>query len=96
MTPGVFYINRTSSPATYTLPTTAALGTLIRLTGGGVNGWTIAQNSGQSINSTAHSTTTGTGGSLTSGGNYDSVDLICTVANTSWTVLNSCGTLTFH
>lgn len=92
---GIYYIATASSLQTFTLPSTAAIGTLIKLTGFGSGKWKIAQGTGQQINSTASSTTSGTGGSLAAGGRYDCVDLVCTAADTTWSVFSSTGTLTF-
>lgn len=92
---GISYIANNGSLVTLTLPTTAVAGTLIKVAGFGAGGWKIAQNASQVIKSTASTTTTGTGGTLSSGGRYDCVELICGTANTTWTVMNSTGTLAF-
>lgn len=88
------YITNSSSLITVTLPSTVAVGSLIELTGLGTGGWSIAQNSGQSINFGVSTTTTGTGGSLSSSEQYDSVRIVCIVANTTFNVLSSIGNLT--
>lgn len=88
------YITNSSSLITVTLPSTAAVGSLIELTGRGTGGWKIGQNSGQSINFGVSTTTTGTGGSLSSSEQYDSVRIVCIVANTTFNVLSSIGNLT--
>jgi hypothetical protein len=92
---GSYTINNSASLLTMKLPSTASIGTILRLIGNGSSGWKITQFASQVINSTATSTTAGTGGSLSSGGRYDSVELVCTVANTTFTIVNSKGTLTF-
>ena len=81
---------------TITLPTTAAQFSVIVIAGGnlGTGGWKIAQNSGQQINFGTSMTTSGTGGSLASTKQYDSVYLLCTTANTNFVVLNSVGNIT--
>jgi len=78
---------------TLTLPDTAAAGSIIRIVGIGAGGWRIAQNSGETIYYGTLSTTTGTGGNLSSTAQRDSVELVCTVADTGWTVISSIGNL---
>ena len=91
---GAGYItNDAGSLVTYTLPTTAAIGTLAAVVGNSADGWTITYTTGQFINYGSSPTTTTTG-SLSSSNQYDSVELRCTVANTVWTVTNSQGNLT--
>ncbi len=80
---------------TLTLPATAAVGTIIEVSGmNNATGWLVAQNALQQIFFGTSSTTIGTGGSLASSNIYDSVRLICNVANTSWIVLSSIGNIT--
>jgi len=81
------YVANNSGLVTLTLPTTAAFGTFIYVQGFGSGGWTIAQNSGQSIHVGSLSTTVGAGGSLSSTNQYDSITLLCVTANTTWTSL---------
>lgn len=89
-----YVVNKSASAGVMTLPATAAVGSFVRVIGLSSNGWSVAQNSGQSINMNSVSTTTGTGGSLASTARYNSVDLICVVANTTWNVIASEGVLT--
>jgi hypothetical protein len=83
-----------ASLVTYTLPAVAALGTVVRVCGKSSGGWTIAQNAGQSIIIGSKQTTVTTG-SLSSANANDTVELLCTVANTTFTVLSSVGNLTY-
>ncbi len=69
---------------TLTLPVTAILGQIIRISGFGAGGWTIAQNSGQKIIVGNVETTVGVSGAVSSTHRYDAIELICTVANTTW------------
>lgn len=87
------YINTNAGLTTFTLPAAAALGTKIAIIGESAAGWTIAQNAGQNIQYGNTSTTVGVGGSLSSFNRYDTVDLICRVANTTWSVVSSVGVL---
>lgn len=87
------YITNNVSQVVCTLPTTAALGDIILLNGKGTGGWKIAQNASQTIHGSTD-TTTGTGGSLSSSARYNSIYLVCTIANTDWTIQTSQGTIT--
>ena len=86
--------NNGASLITYTLPLTAAFGTVIQISGFSSGGWTLAQNAGQSINFGSLTTTTGAGGSLSSSNKNDYVRLLCVTANTTWNVIGSIGNIT--
>ena len=89
------YICNKAGTLALTLPTTAAVGTILVVTGMNTAlGWSIAQNAGQQIFFGVSSTTVGTGGSLSSTNIYDSVTLVCNVANVSWIVTASIGNIT--
>lgn len=88
------YICNNASLVIVTLPSTAALGSIIEVTGKGAGGWKIAQNASGIIHFGSIDTTTGTGGSLQFTQKYDSVRLVCTVANNEWVVLSSVGNIT--
>lgn len=79
---------------TLTLPASAVYGSVIAVVGKGAGGWKIAQNSGQTIHIGASNTTSGASGSLASTKQYDAVFILCTVANTDFTVYSSIGNLT--
>lgn len=89
MTTNNKYISNNAGLVTLTLPTTAALGDLLMIIGKGAGGWSIAQGASQLIHLGSQVTTTGAGGSLASTNQYDSLTMVCTVANTTWTVLGS-------
>jgi hypothetical protein len=89
------YVANYSGTCVMTLPATAAVGSLFWVTGMNTAlGWKIAQNAGQQIFFGTSSTTSGTGGSLASVNIYDSVLLLCNVANNSFIVLDSVGNIT--
>lgn len=88
------YIANNASQVVITLPTTAALGSIVEVTGKGAGGWKIAQNASGVIHFGNQNTTTGTGGSLTNVQTYDSVRLVCIVANNEWVVLSAQGNIT--
>jgi hypothetical protein len=79
---------------TFTLPLTAAFGTVIQISGKSSGGWTIAQNTGQSINFGNITTTAGVGGSLSSSNQYDYVRLLCVTADITWNVIGAIGNIT--
>lgn len=89
------YIANEAGTAVLTLPTTAAVGDVLRVTGINNNtGWQIAQNGGQTIYFGNLATTTGATGSLASTLTRDTVELVCVVADTDWNVLSSIGNIT--
>lgn len=79
---------------TFTLPSTAAYGSVMWVVYKGTGGWQIDQNSGQTIHFGITNTTTGTGGSLASSQVGDAVEILCTTANTDFRVINSIGNIT--
>lgn len=83
------YIANNAGLVTLTLPTTAAVGQTSIVIGKGAGGWSIAQGVGQNIQFGSVSTTVGVGGSLSSTNRFDSIQLVCTTANTTFTVLGS-------
>jgi len=93
------YIANNAALVTLTLPDTAAVGSIVRVTGLGAGGWRIAQNAGEQIIweeggvDGTNETTIGVGGRLDSTDDYDSIELICLVANTTWGVLSSKGNI---
>lgn len=88
------YTANNAGLVTLTFPTTIAYGQLMAVVGKGAGGWTIAQNSGQTIHFGITNTTTGATGTLSSTKQYDVVYLLCTIANTDFTVVQSIGNLT--
>lgn len=83
------YIANFGTLCTLTLPVTSDVGNLISVVGQGAGGWLIAQAAGQQIIISPRSTTLGVTGSLASSAQYDSLNLICIVANTIWTTFGS-------
>ncbi len=90
----IYVANDPTSLVTFTLPATAAFGTIIQVVGNSSNGWIIAQNAGQSINMGNKTTTVGVGGSTASTNLYDQIMFFCVVANTTWNVTGAVGNLT--
>lgn len=69
---------------TFTLPATSSVGDTYEICDMGGNGWTIAQNAGQSITILTDTTTLGASGSITSTSKGDWIILTCNVSNLSW------------
>lgn len=88
------YIANDTSLITLTLPTTAAIGDVIRVTGEGSGGWRIAQPAGVTIFFGNQNTTTGVGGYLEFTHRRDTVELVCVTANLDWNVISSIGNIT--
>lgn len=81
------YVANNGGLVTLTLPVTAAFGTAINVMGKGAGGWIIAQNGGQNIQIGSVSSSVGAGGSVASTNRFDSISLICTTADTTWSIL---------
>lgn len=73
------------------LPTTAAVGSYVKIFNMSPNLWTVTQAAGQQIFFLGSSTTLGATGTLASTSEYDAIELVCVVANTTWLVTNSSG-----
>ncbi len=76
------YVNTNAGTTTITLPATAAFGSEIRVQGLGLGGWIVQANTGQTIN--VGSVATSVAGTITSANRYDTIQLICIVADTTW------------
>lgn len=81
------YIADNASLVTFTLPSTAILGDVIQVWGKGAGGWKITQAAGQQINIGKVPSTAGTGGSVASTNQFDTIELRCITAGAStiWT-----------
>lgn len=82
------YIADRVTLVTFTLPVTAAVGTIIYIQGLGVGGWKVNLNTGQQI-TVGNTITTVTTGSIASTNQYDSIALLCITANTLWASLGA-------
>lgn len=93
------YIADNAAQVVFTLPATAALGDTFYITGkgsAGTAGWQLKQNAAQQVFFGALSTTAGTGGSLTSTNQLDSIRAVCVTAGAStiWNIIQSIGNIT--
>jgi hypothetical protein len=91
------YIANKAGLLTMTLPATAAIGDVIKITG--INtavGWRIAQNANQRLHLGTTSSTVGVGGYVEATQIRDSAELVCVVAgaSTEYNIINSTGNLT--
>jgi hypothetical protein len=84
------YIIGNASQTTVTLPGTAAVGSVVAVAGQGAGGFLLAANTGQTIKFAGSTTTSG--GSLTSAEQYDYIQVVCIVANTTWLVQSAIST----
>lgn len=88
------YICNNAALVTVTLPSTCAVGKTIRIAGKGTGLWKIAQNAGQIIYFGDQNTTSGTAGYLAAQNQYDSIELLCITANTTFNVISVVGNIT--
>lgn len=88
-----YITNNGASLVTYTLPVTAAEGSIIEISGKSSGGWTINYATGQIIH-LGNSATTVTTGTLSSSNQWDYVKLLCVTANSTWNVIGGVGNLT--
>jgi hypothetical protein len=91
------YITIHGTPATkleYTLPTSCAVGKVLRIAGFTAGGWKVIQGAGQQIYFGNQATTSGAGGYLEFTDAKDCVELLCVVADTTYTVTSSIGNIT--
>lgn len=88
------YIANNASLVTLTLPSTAAIGSIFRVTGKGAGLFKIAQNASQTVNFSGVATTTGSGGSITALDQFDSITIECITADNDFAVNASVGNFT--
>jgi len=89
------YILLNNSLTTVTLPTTAAVGDVVRVTGTGTAYFTVDYGTGVIIHFVDTNTdTTVTTGSLTATDRYASLELVCVVADVRWNVISCTGNFT--
>lgn len=75
------YVCNGSVLISFSLPVSAAIGDTFEIVGNSAGGWNITQNAGQQINVANTPSTSGTGGSVSSTNRYDTIQLVCVVAN---------------
>lgn len=85
------YIITDASIVTITLPVTAPVGSVVAVVGNGAGGWILAPGAGQTIKLGSQSAST----SIASTNQFDCIEVICVVANTTWVTRSAFGNLTF-
>ena len=94
MVSGEGYICSGGASLNLTLPATSSVGDVIYVVLDGSSSFFIKQGASQQIRFGNTTTTAGAVGELVSSAQGDSIQLLCTVANTNWIVLHSIGNLT--
>lgn len=79
------YISSNGSLVVLTLPAASSVGDEMAVVGKGAGGWKIAASGGQNLRLGSSNATS----YLASSNQYDSIYLVCTVANTTWTTLGA-------
>lgn len=80
------YIANNVGLVTITLPSAAALGSIVKVVGKGTGLWRLSGNTGQTIH--FGNTDSTVAGYVQATQRYDAIEVVCTVANTEWTVAN--------
>ena len=81
------YIALNVAQTTFSLPATAAVGSVIAVQGHGAGGWIVNANGGQTIAGGSEVSTSG--GSVASQAGIDNVYLLCVVADTEWRITSA-------
>ena len=87
------YVANLGTLLTFNMPAIVPFGARLSIVGLGAGGWLLQMNTGQ----TAHlgSSATSSAGSLASTNRYDVIHLLCTTANTTFSVIGSMGNITY-
>jgi len=88
------YIGNHAAGIDFSLPATAAVGSIFKITGIGAGLTTISQAANQYINVVGSTTTVGAGGSLVATEQFDSIEIVCVVADNGFNVLSMTGNWT--
>lgn len=83
------YFANNAGLVTLLLPSVSNVGDEIAIAGEGAGGWLISQSTSQLIHVGHSQSTPGIGGSIASTNQYDSIRLVCMIANTAWTVIGA-------
>jgi hypothetical protein len=80
----LYIIDNGASLVTLTLPATSAIGSIVKIVGLSAGLWKVVYTTGQSIK-VGSSSSTATTGNIASVLASDCIELVCVVANTTWT-----------
>lgn len=96
MTSNHTYIANDSALTTFTLPTTSAVGDILKIVGSAlnVNGWKVTYTTNQIIWGPAGSSTATTGNAASATAAAQVMTIQCVVANTTWVITDNSGTIT--
>lgn len=89
MVANTIYVPDNVGLVTLTLPTTAPFGSIISVVGYGPGGWKIAQNASGQIIVSPQNTSLGFAGSISSTDQFDTLTLMCIVADNVWTAFGA-------
>jgi len=89
-----YFANRGAGSVTFTLPAIASVGDRFVINAKNATGFIIKQNALQNIQIGNQITTVGTGGQLESSSVGDSLEIVCSVANTDFNVISMMGNIT--
>lgn len=78
------YVCTNASQCNVTVPATAAVGDIVAVVSQGAGGIKVTANTGQTIKGLGDTTTSA--GNVTCAAQYDTIEVICVVANTTWVV----------
>lgn len=93
MAPNTTYMTDNAGLITFTVPALVARFTIFEIVGFSAGGWLLQFNGGQVGN--LNSSATSAGGSFASTNRNNCIKIMCTVANTTFTVISSSGSITF-
>lgn len=85
------YICTNAAQCAVTLPATAAVGDIVKVISQGAGGIRVTANAGQTVKALGDTTTSG--GTVTPAAQYDTISVMCVVANTTWVVTDFVSTL---
>ena len=88
------YICGSGGAISLSLPSSAAVGTVIEVVLNGSTSWTVTQGAGQSCRVGGSTTSVGVGGSIASTAQGNWIRLVCSTAGTTWTAVGTLGNLT--
>jgi len=96
LTAGTFYLANAATLITFTLAASPTAGDTYVIVGIGAGGWKVAQNASQLIElPTGITTTTGTGGSLSSNNRYDCVTITYSETSNTFVATNIVGNIIY-
>ncbi len=84
---GYIVTNNTILATIFNLPATATLGAIVVIQGFGSAGWILQANAGQNIQ--IGSVSSSVGGTVSSSSQFDCIEIICVVADTTWAMKSS-------